>query len=66
MAHDIDSAAQLAAKRLEAMLLQMLRDGEFGEVCIVVTHEGLKPIKRVTEEQRTIRIAQGYSLIQTR
>lgn len=66
MATDAERAAHLAANRVEAMLLEMLRRGEFGEVAVVITPTGLQPVKRRTEEERTIRIAQGHSLITAR
>jgi hypothetical protein len=39
-------AAQLAAQRLEAMLLEMLEAGEFGEVAVVVGQNYLTPEAR--------------------
>lgn len=63
---DIQRAARLAAQRLEAMLVDMLAAGQVGTVAIEVLNPyELKPVKTIVEEQRSIKVGQGHSIIES-
>lgn len=52
-------AAQLAALRVEALLLEMLAAGETGDVRVEVGYGSLQPIKRTEDKGSVIKIARG-------
>lgn len=57
-------AARKAVQRLEAMLVEMMENGEVGEAAVVVTPGDLTPEKRVTKKARSVKIAVGYSTLE--
>lgn len=58
-------AAHLAAERIEAMLLEMLVNGDVGEVVIAVGLFELTPLKRVTTKGKAVKVAQGRVLVES-
>jgi hypothetical protein len=64
MSTEIHRAAVLAAERMVPLLVEMLTNGEVGEVAVVVTTHDLTPEKRVTKRARSVRVARGYSLLE--
>lgn len=59
-----DRATTRAAAIVKAMLDEMLALGQTGEVVIVVTVMGLEPEKRVVTKGKTVRVRDGYALVE--
>lgn len=55
----ISHAAKLAAVRVQEMLIEMLMDGQVGEVAVVVDWGHLTPQKRVTTKAKGVKVARG-------
>lgn len=55
----IERAANLAASRVKQLLIEMLSQGETGEVAIVVSYGFLEPQKRPIEKAKAIKVARG-------
>lgn len=55
----IERAANRAAVKVKQHLIELLMAHQLGSVTIEVTPEGLKPIKRVEHEDKTIKLGRA-------
>lgn len=60
---EIEQAAKQAAERVRRLIVQMLADGEIGEVAVVIGYHELEPEKRVTTKAKTVKVARGQMTV---
>ena len=53
-------AADQAALRVKALLLEMFMAQDLGEVAVMVYHDHLRPQKRITDKYAAIKLKRGH------